>query len=360
MRFCIPIDDAPHGGSYVFLRYLRAFLEDNGHRVTRDPDEYHDVLFAISFMVPAGLIRRAKSRFADLKVVHRVDGSAREYGRYDGADMRLASVNLLADLTVFQSYYGRYATKRKRKIISNDGPVIHNPVDLQVFRPSDFSPLRDARPISLCHTVHSTNPMKGVANVYSVAAACPDVEFVLCGTYRNIPKLPNVSVRERVSHRDLADIYRSCHAYVTFTENDACPNTVIEALASGLPVLYLKSGGTPELVGSAAGLATTVTTFRDDLQTLLRSREVMSAAARTRAEMLFAPEHIFARYIEEIRSAKRRKLPSGFRRTHCVVRTLSIDFPTAGWFLKSRFSHLKSVAAKSVRRFGNFAQTLGG
>src|SRR5262249_50166298 len=33
--------------------------------------------------------------------------------------------------------------------------------------------------------------------------------------------------------------------------NDPCPSIVLEALATGLPVIYCNSGGTPELVGDA-------------------------------------------------------------------------------------------------------------
>jgi glycosyltransferase involved in cell wall biosynthesis len=36
--------------------------------------------------------------------------------------------------------------------------------------------------------------------------------------------------------------------------NDPCPSLVVEAMASGLPVVYAMSGGVPELVGDDAGI----------------------------------------------------------------------------------------------------------
>lgn len=49
-------------------------------------------------------------------------------------------------------------------------------------------------------------------------------------------------------------IYRNADAYVMTKHKDPCPNTVLEALAAGLPVLYSDSGGVPELVGPEAGV----------------------------------------------------------------------------------------------------------
>ena len=48
-------------------------------------------------------------------------------------------------------------------------------------------------------------------------------------------------------------IYNKADAYIMLKYLDPCPNTVIEAMACGLPILYSKSGGLTEIVGKNCG-----------------------------------------------------------------------------------------------------------
>ena len=58
--------------------------------------------------------------------------------------------------------------------------------------------------------------------------------------FRHIPPVPS---------EELGEILREHDVYITASQNDPCSNAVVEALACGLPVLYLNDGGHPELVG---------------------------------------------------------------------------------------------------------------
>ena len=49
------------------------------------------------------------------------------------------------------------------------------------------------------------------------------------------------------------EVFRTADIYLMTKPNDPCPNTVLEALACGLPVIYSATGGVPELVGDEAG-----------------------------------------------------------------------------------------------------------
>lgn len=95
-------------------------------------------------------------------------------------------------------------------------------------------------------------------------------------------------------------IYHRADAYIMTKYQDPCPNTVIEAMACGLPVLYSASGGIPEQVGPDAGVGMSVPESWGDVvytpspeaigagMVEIASRAVsMSVAARRRAESKF-------------------------------------------------------------------------
>lgn len=60
------------------------------------------------------------------------------------------------------------------------------------------------------------------------------------------------------TQQNAPEIYQSADAYIMTKYLDPCPNTVLEAMSCGLPVLYSNSGGISELVGDAAGVGLTV------------------------------------------------------------------------------------------------------
>ena len=73
------------------------------------------------------------------------------------------------------------------------------------------------------------------------------------------PALERYGLRGRVhavgpySQRDAPQLFRRAHLLLHTKVNDPCPNVVLEAMATGLPVVYPRSGGVPELVGDEAG-----------------------------------------------------------------------------------------------------------
>ena len=307
-RICIPFSYRPQGGRYTFFVNFLSYLENNCITYTKDFEDDYGILFVNSWVIPYETIRSIKGACPHVRVVQRVDGSARDYGRLDDADDRQARVNMLADLTIFQSEYSKYSTTEKFKVIQQDGPIIYNPVDIQMFRPNGPKmPIKGK--LKVCNASFSTNPKKGTWKIGILARQNPEVTFVLCGRYPNLPDLPNIQMLGHLDRPEMAAAMRSCDLFLHLAENDPCPNVVLEALASGLPVLYADSGGTPELVGEC-GLTITVDNFRQRLETALKQHDELSRAARKRVVEHFSPDRIFPQYLEAIAQAKRRPLPT--------------------------------------------------
>jgi len=56
------------------------------------------------------------------------------------------------------------------------------------------------------------------------------------------------------SQAEAPALYRRADVLLHTKYNDPCPTVVLEAMACGVPVVYSRSGGTPELVGEEAGV----------------------------------------------------------------------------------------------------------
>ena len=310
--------NTPAGGSQ-FLRGFRDYLSRHNIRHNESLAMIGDVLFLNSWQTsPAELAQVLRLR-PGVHIVHRVDGSAQDYGRYDHGDARQGGVNRFADLTIFQSHYCRHSTREKYPVIFNDGPVIHNPVDIECFTPEGPKLDLPRGPRIACVS-WSANPMKGASQIYATARQHEDVVFVLCGPYPDAPALPNLRCLGTLGRSELARALRSCNALLTFSRNEACPNHVLEGLASGLPVLYHASGAMEELIGEC-GFPVQVSTFAGKLQRILRERETLAKRARRRAVREFTAETIFASYLEAISQIidSRPRVPIWRRMLHAHI-----------------------------------------
>ena len=307
MKLCVPIDVKPQGGVYTFVGNLLAWLDRQGVPHTSDIDADYDVLFVNSWVVPHRTVKRVKTMRPAVRVVHRVDGAAVDYGSDAINDRVQARVNLLADLTIFQSEYSRYSTTTKYRVVMNDGPVIYNPVDIEMFAPAPR--VATARPRVACAS-WSVNRGKGTWQIDALASAHPDVDFVLCGRFEPARGQANIEALGRLDRMGMAKALRSCDVFLNLSENDPCPNVVLEAMASGLPVIFTPSGGVPELVGECGAPLPTPTAFAATLAAVLEKRDLLGQRARQRAVEQFAPDVIFPRYLDAMRSAEPRSAAS--------------------------------------------------
>lgn len=239
----------PNGGGHQFLRAWVRELESRGWRVENNTvSATTRVCVFNSFNFDADRLRRL--RRAECRMVHRVDGPLAAYrGFDDGTDRRIWELNReFADATILQS---RYSLEQHRAL-GFDFPqayVILNAADPSIFFPVPRAP-RAGRRIRLVSTSWSDNRNKG-ADIYAWLDEHLDwnrFEYTFIGRLSVATK--NIRIEPPADSLRVAALLQQADIYITASRNDPCSNSLIEALACGLPALFLQSGGHPEIVGA--------------------------------------------------------------------------------------------------------------
>lgn len=241
----------PAGGGHQFMRALWSEFEKRGFRVEGNTiSRTTRACLFNSFNFDASRLRAF--RRDGCRMVHRVDGPIGVYrGFDDGTDRRIEEVNReLADATIFQS---RYSLQKHQELglVFKNPVVIANTPDPAIFFSADRAPLDAGRKIRLISVSWSDNVNKG-APVYQWLDDHLDwsrYEYTFVG--RSPVTFRNIRMIAPVASEALARELRSHDIYITASRNDPCSNSLLEALACGLPAIALNSGGHPELIGQA-------------------------------------------------------------------------------------------------------------
>ncbi|MHB8618297.1 MAG: glycosyltransferase family 4 protein [Chloroflexota bacterium] len=241
----------PYGGGNQFLLGLRKEFRRRGIVVETNhiAASSHACLFN-SFNFDFDALRRWKR--PGCRMVHRVDGPIAAYrGRDDGTDRRIADLNdEIADTTVFQSHYSLRAHVAAG--LEFKAPVvIMNAVDSDLFHPRATPAIRTGRKIRLISTSWSDNLNKGGASYKWIEGHLDWDRFEYTFAGRSAATFDRVRVIPPLPSRELGALLRDHDVYVTASAHDPCSNALLEALACGLPAVFLRSGGHPEIVGGA-------------------------------------------------------------------------------------------------------------
>ena len=240
----------PYGGGNQFMLALRKSLERRGVNVAENSTakNMNAYLMDSIWFDTDGFQKHWKKHSAG--AVHRIDGPiCLTRGSDRTSDDLCFELNArYASATVVQSVWNY-----QRIIELGYAPVrpviIHNTVDPYIFNSCGRISFDHDRKIRLISTSWSNNPRKG-GDIYKWLDQHLDwsrFDYTFVGNVSE--KLVNIRHLQPMPSEALADILRRHDIYITASRNDPCSNAVIEALACGLPVLYLNDGGHPELVG---------------------------------------------------------------------------------------------------------------
>lgn len=321
------------GGPASFRARLVAGLNERGVPVAASPQDPH----CRSVLMIGGTRHMDDLLYArrnGIRVVQRLNGMNWIHRRrYTGALHFLRSeVNnfllrtirrYLADRIVYQSNFARTWWQTVYRQVRAPGTVIYNGVDLRQFRPD--APHK--RPMDRYRVLLVEGHLGGGYEQGLLYAAA--LVRMLNGRVDRPVELQVVGdvptrLREKVEQENpgmiswagtvqrevIAEIDRSAHVLFSADLNAACPNSVIEALGSGLPVVSYATGSLPELIESNAGLVVPwgsnfwkleppdITVLAEAAQRILLEQDVFRPAARARAEAAFGIDQMVERYLE--------------------------------------------------------------
>jgi glycosyltransferase involved in cell wall biosynthesis len=300
----------------------------------RGVDVTHDLAAASdSTLVIAGtrnLISLSKSRQRGQRIVQRLDGinwvqrvrwaGARYHIRAEYGNFMLSLIRArFADRVIYQSEFIRKWWEDWYGVAKAPATVIVNGVDLNTYTPDG----ENDRSVDRFRLLLLEGSLAGGLNsglFYAVSlaeklSANYPMEVVVAGkvdeaTQRKIQGKVPVKFLGTIPREQVPALARSSHLMYCAEVNPPCPNSVIEALACGLPVIGFDSGALKELVGEDAGCIVPyganpwrletpdISTLATGAEKILEQQDSFRTAARKRAESLFGLDKMTDAYLK--------------------------------------------------------------
>ncbi|MBN1167439.1 MAG: glycosyltransferase family 4 protein [Methanospirillaceae archaeon] len=178
-----------------------------------------------------------------------------------------------ADYVIYQSLFCKSSADEFLGVFEGPQSIIYNCVDTGFFTPSKNPDI--SRPLTLLLGGNQYRKYRLETALYTIAKIkqeIPDVRLIVTGTVawdgkrkdscmkevqqviQHLGITKNVEFTGKYSQKDAPDLYSRADILLHTKWRDPCPGLVIEAMSCGLPIIYSKSGGLPELVADDAGI----------------------------------------------------------------------------------------------------------
>ncbi len=332
-RVCLVPQVSGVGGMVSFKSKMLLGLKSRGIEVANDlGDTPYAAVLVIGGTRQLGGLWSARRR--GVRVVQRLDGMNwihrktptgwRHYLRAEYGNLVLSLIrSRLASHVIYQSEFSRQWWERAYGKTRVPFTIVHNGIDLDRYTPEGAGerPANHVRLLLVEGTIGGGYELGLQAAIEAGkklgAITRREVEVLVVG--RVSDQLQQVWKKEagvrlnfagQVAMESVVQIDRSAHILFAADLNPACPNSVIEALACGLPVAGFDTGALSEIVKDGAG---EVVPYGGDpwkldppdieglaraMSRILQDQEAYRKAARQRAEAAFDVQRMLDGYLE--------------------------------------------------------------
>ena len=320
-----------------FLRNLSVGLEEKSTEIVRNPLLGGRTLLVISSM-PIFMYRLMK--IIGVKTVLRVDGFSYpnlynncQYNELENRELRTLTLTRirtnyhiqaglsLADWVVYQSEFSMEMSAKWLFNRIDAISIIPNGVDTNLFRPIG-NDIDGENIISIHGNLHDVDIIRCAFKIFcKLKEQYNQRRFRLIGRMtdtvsqevsllckKNEVLGSSLEVVGPVSAAELSKLLPEASLSLHLTSADSCPNSVLESLACGVPVVCQAYGGQSELVGDAGVVVDSgkeydysdkvVQLVVDAVRLVLADLRTYKRRARERAVVEFSTESMAARYGE--------------------------------------------------------------
>lgn len=249
----------PYGGGNTFLINLTNFLLKQNHEVVNNlNDDDIDIILLINPLPDSehstfnhlDIIKYLKYKNKNALVVHRFNECDERKGT-KGVNRKLMDANRSADFSIFVSEW-LFGIFEKYGISNKNATTILGGSDKKIFNQMGKSSWNKNDKFKIVTHHWSSNWMKGFDTYKKLDLLLNDqkisnkISFSYIG---NVPEkfvFQNTELFPPLEGKFLSDKLKEFDGYITGSINEPSGNHHVEAALTGLPILYLKSGGIPE------------------------------------------------------------------------------------------------------------------
>jgi glycosyltransferase involved in cell wall biosynthesis len=272
-KICITPRVEGTGGMASFRLKFEQGLRERGVDVTHDLSDESDAVLVIAGT--RNLIPLLMARQRGQRIVQRLDGmnwvhrkrktGIKHFLRAEYGNFILSFIRRnIATKIIYQSEFSRNWWEERYGKTRVPLAVIHNGIDLNAYSAGSIPPYPPYRLLLVEGNLGGGYDM-GLDNAIKLAETLKEkynlpIELTVVGKISDEHRL-RVEEKSRasikwlgsVSRERIPEIMRYAHLFFSADLHPACPNSVIEALACGLPVVGFDTGAVKELVIGDAG-----------------------------------------------------------------------------------------------------------
>lgn len=255
------------GGTLVKIQRLNSFFKNKNFNF--------NILYLLSNSIYLNKFALRFIKNSNIPIIHNQNGVFYQGWFGNGWKKKNEAISFqyhLADYVFYQSNFSKYCSNKFLGIRNGPGEVLFNAVDINQFKPNSKNYKINEKKIKILisgkYQFHLFYSLKFAIDILDILVKKKKINATInfAGFYDNATLL---NLKKLAHEKNLLDkiefsgiykqsraheLYNSADLLFYFVHQSNCPNSVIEAMSCGLPILGQNTGGMKEIVSNNSGI----------------------------------------------------------------------------------------------------------